>query len=175
MNKYHENKVWSDLMPSSSKSLWVASKVLCIPDELIMEHRSNLVSLIWRAYFGIRRSENDYVTKFNAARCDLVAEIIPCVDDDERIIPIGHEPEGDISYWLATHVLRFTDIELCALCNVPMDNVDDPGRDLIPLIKSCYRILRKIKLDDPLLQHWHRSRHLLLRYYLDAVYHELSA
>jgi hypothetical protein len=172
---YLENKIWSDLIPSSSHQLWIASVVLGIPDELIEVHRKDLVNLIWRVYFGLGRSENDYVTKFNAARCDLIADTIRTTDGDDRIIPIAYEPEGDISYWLASHVLRFTDQELAALCDISIEDVDDPGRALIPVVKSCYRKLRKIKLDDPVLQNWHRSRHLLIRYFLDAVYHELSA
>lgn len=153
--------------------LWVARNVLSIPDELIKVHRSNLASLIYRIYYTLGPSENSYVTKYNAARADLIVSLVKPVDEDERAIAIASTPEGDLSYWLASHVLLFSDTELSVLCNISVDHLDNPGRDLIPLVKTAYSTLRKIQLKEPLLQNWHRARHIMIRYFLDAVYHEI--
>jgi len=173
MKDYVEHKMWSDLEVTSPVDMWVASRLLNIPPELISKYRRTLPSLIYRVFFSLEYNENSYVTAYNGSRADVIAEIIEPVDDDKRIIRIDSEPLGDISYWLASHVLRFSDLEISVMCSVPLDNIRDPDRDLLPLIKSCYRILKKEKLSNPLLQHYHRSRHLMIRYYLDAVYHEL--
>ena len=173
MRGYVPNKLWGDLEPTNPKALWVATKVLALPPELIEAHRRNLPSLIYQVFFGLGATDNKYVTAFNGARVDLIASLIPPVDDNERAITIASSPEGDISHWLCTHVLLFSDIEISVLCNIGVDYLEDPGRDLLPLVKSCYTTLKKIKLQDPVLQRWHRQRHLMIRYYLDAVYHEL--
>ena len=167
------NKLWSDLEPTKPMVVWVARNVLALPDELIVKHRRNLPSLIYRVFHGLKPSENSYVTKYNAARADIIAELVNPVDGYERAITIASDPEGDISYWLCSHVLLFSDLEISVLCNISTSFLESPGRDLLSLVKECYKILRKIHLQDPLIQHWHRQRHIMIRYFLDAVYHEI--
>lgn len=170
---YLERHLWDDLDVTSPKHLWVAECLLRIPSELIEVHRKNLNSLIYKVYFSMGSHENSYVTKYNAARCDLITKLIVPPQENEGIVRIATEPEGDSSYWLCTHVLGFTDIELSVLCDIDVDQLEQPMAALLPLLKRCYRLLQRVKLNDPLMQHYHRSRHLMIRYYLDAEYHEI--
>lgn len=166
-------KLWTDLCPTKPKTRWVAEKVLNIPPALITKHSKDLASLIYAVYHTIGPSDNKYVTAYNAARCDLVADWVRPPMDDLPPVGIAHEPEGDLSYWLISHVLLFSDNEAAALGGIPIDQVDEPGYEYVPIIKSSYRVLKGIHLQDQVLQHWHRSRHIMIRYFLDAVYHEL--
>lgn len=168
---YVRTKMWSDLEPTKPMPLWVCRNVLHLSPNLISEHRSNLPSLIYRVFYGLGPSDNKYITAWNAARADLIAEWISPPDDDERIIHIPSEPDGDLAYWLAHEVLLYEDLEIETLTGV--FDVQEGGYELVPLIKSSYRVLKKIKLQTPILQRWHRSRHIMIRYFLDAVYHEL--
>lgn len=172
MASYVETKIWRELTISDPVEFWVLRKLLRASTGII--DYANPRETIYRIYHGLGPSNNPYLTKYNAARGDLIVQLIPYPDKvDERIIPIEHEPSDDISYWLATHVLGYSDDELKALCS-PFDP-DDIRRELIPLIKLTYRRLRVVKLKDPYLQNFHRARHLMIRYYLDAVYHEISS
>jgi len=94
-------------------------------------------------------------------------------EDDDRTLEIASNPQGDLSYWLMSEVLLFPDLELSALAGIDIEDIEDPGYALVPIIKSCRYILRDIKLRDPVIQNWHRSRHVMLRYFLDAVFHEI--
>lgn len=173
MRGYIEQRLWSELEVTKPMVLWVASVLLRIPPELIAKHRRRLPSLIYQVYMSFGWHENKYVMTYNAARADLTAKIVPPPVDDEPLIRIDTEPEGDTSYWLASHVLGFKDEEIAVLCGISEDSLQDPKRDILPLLKSAYRILKKIKLKDPDVQQWHRSRHIMLRYFLDAEYHEI--
>lgn len=170
---YVINKLVTDLCPTKPRARWVAEKVLNIPPALIASHSRNLGLLVYKVYFSIKPTDNKYVTAYNSARCDLIAELIPTVYDKIEPISIAYEPEGNLQYWLASTVLLFSDEELVALCGIHPDNVDEPTYEYIPLLRSSYRFLRKLKLQDPALQGWHRARHVMLRYFLDAVYHEI--
>jgi hypothetical protein len=148
--------------------------VLNIPPAILDVH-PDLGSLVWEVYFGLKSHENKYVTKWNAARADLILEYIPMLDevDIERTLEVSSEPQGDVSYWLMSDVLLFPDFEMAALAGIDIEDVEDPAYALVPVLKSCYGILHKIKLQDLASQNWHRSRHIMVRYFLDAVYHEL--
>jgi hypothetical protein len=174
MKGYVENFIWQDLEITKPRTLWVAERLLRIPPELIAKHRRGLPSLIYRVFFSLEAHENEYITKYNAARADLVVNLINYGDTTGPAIHIDSEPSEDISYWLCSHVLGFTDMEIAVLCNIDIDAIHQPGRDLLPLVKSAYVHLKLIKFrQDPLMQHFHRSRHLMIKHYLDVVYHEL--
>ena len=170
---YIHNKMWSDLEPTKPVALWVCQNVLHLSPFLISEHRGHLNELVYRVFYGLGASTNKYVTAWNAARADLIVEWIDPPHDDGPIIHIPSEPDGDIAYWLVSEVLLFEDIEIEALTGVDVDDVQEGGYALVPLIKSCYRELKKIKLQTPILQRWHRARHIMIRYYLDAEFHEI--
>lgn len=171
MSKFIEARIVDELWMGDDKEMWVASKVLRIPPVLIEMNLDNMRQLIYRAYDSLGPHEDKYIEEFNMARAELVSTIIDPPDQiDKRIIAIETEPTDDISWWLATHVLGYTPEELQVLCGkFDEDNIE---RELIPLIKENYKILRKIHMSDPVLQRWHRYRHVMINYFLDAIYHD---
>lgn len=174
---YIVNKLHTDLVPEPSIIRWIAEKVLVIPPALITRYKGDLLGLIYRVFYSLGPSENKYITTLNGAKADLIVAKIRApfiVFDDQPIHLFSTEPSGDLPYWILNQLLLFSDYEISVLCGIPQDEVEVSTYELIPLIKACYRILRRIKLSDPDYQAWHRARHILVRYFLDAEFHELN-
>ncbi len=165
--------MWEDLEPKKPLTLWVAQKVLCLSPGLIAEHRHELPKLIYQVYYGLEASDNKYITKWNAACADLIVEWVTPPVDDVSTIRIPREPYGDLAYWIAHDVLLLEDLELHALTGIPIDDIQHGGYHLIPVIKKCRKILSQIRLQSRVLQNWHKARHVMIRYFLDAEFHEL--
>lgn len=171
-DSFIDAKIIEELSPTEPVNLWVARTLLRIPETIVSE-ADNINVLVYQAYDSLRAHENQYISNYNAARSELVTTLLPLqAKHEKRVLAIQYEPIDDPSYWLATHVLGYTERELTLICG-EFDH-DDIGNTLIPLIYKTYKSLKILKLDDPLWQYYHRSKHLMIRYYLDAVYHVIS-
>jgi hypothetical protein len=144
----------------------------------------NLAEIVYWLQPNLGPVEDDpaakYLNSWNSARSDLVCKIVPLPRNWSTTLMPHQElfgkdwlmlkPKGDISYWLATYLLGFDDKELEVLC--PDARSDEP--QLLSLLVSCYRRLKEVRIKNLDLYTYHRSRYLLLRYYLDAVYHAIN-
>jgi len=188
MKQYVEKHLWNDMGPEQDaprpRMIWLLGSLLRTyhPKSLAMAKQITDSALVLRIYScynyiePVEPTENEgehlALNKYNAARCDLIAEWVdPPAECGTRAIP--YEPPGDVSHWLATHVLGYTDHHLIVLCNCLPSELENPGRKLLPIIKSSMKQLKGLEFRSNELTVYHRTRYRLLRYYLDAVYHEI--
>jgi hypothetical protein len=131
-----------------------------------------------------KRPDAKYLNPWNAARSDLIVDLIPLPyewthepEPYEEQFTRAHlqlQPRGDISLWLATYIFGFDREELRALIPGLVIDEGDMGIQLIRLLVSCFRRMNEVRLNSEILNHYHRTRYLLLKYYLDADYHAIN-
>lgn len=188
MRNYVTNKLWSELEPTSPRAEWVLRTMFRFESSEIFEAKEldggieNAVYLcqakLDRFYDG--ETDHKYLNAWNSARADLIPQLVklPFACPVYNVGGVQIEPPVGIAYWLATYLLGFNSKELKVFC-------PDLSGDLIPLLVCCYRQMAKmpplkqqkeegLELDKYLLFHYHRTRYLLLKYYLDAVYHAIN-
>lgn len=181
MQDYIIHKIWDEIEPRKPTALWVLLTILRVPETVVMDHlqgRSDiqrLIELVFRYYNSLDRVGQKYIDAYNSARADLIASILTPPSDVGATLEVETQPSGDPSYWLASHVLGFSNKELTVLLGISHETLKEPGRSIVPLLLVAFKVLQKMKLGDELLQAYNRSRYLLLKYYLDAVYHELDS
>ena len=170
--------IWREFDIKPSKELWILRKVLRISDKVYTNKEPDLHRVIFRAFnwFKFGPLDEPYLRRYNSGRADLIASWIDPPKDlaPDDTITFDLEPSGDLSYWLASYLLGYTDQELCALCQLSPTQVKDPGSGLLKLLRVTYRHLGKIVLKDDYLHAYHRARYLFLKYHLDATYHVLN-
>lgn len=168
---YIQNHVRQRLRPPDNQELielWILDNVLALePSPQILPAQQ-----IYGAYtsFG-HLSNNKYLNAWNSARADLIADLVPIPILIPSDITLSMEPDGDTSLWLCRTVLRFTDDELLQLAIVDLAN---PRRALLPVLHDSCRVLKEPPGSSILINHYHRTRYLLIRYYIDAQYHDLK-
>ncbi len=179
MKAYVINKIFSELEPSEPKGQWILSTLFRVPQEIINTltgyKKSNLPIQVYRYFAHLQITGDKYIDKYQSAKADLIASMIDPPAEDPGEVEYALTPPGDPSYWLCSYVLGFTDEEMTVLCGIPEEHLQDPRRELVPILKIAMDCLKTVKLEDAVLTEYHRSRYLLLRYYLDAYYHELHA
>lgn len=181
MHGYVEQKLWFEIAPHEDDclELWLVRYVLRISDmrRSVTGHTGRhqdtrieqLIDLLYSAQWDVVGHKE--LDSYNSARADLIAAKVDPPAGDPGKLYVELEPKKqDPSYWLATYVLGFTPHEIRCLCNIT--DVEQPARGIVPLLNAAAKILKGVKLKDKDLQAYHRSRYILLRYYLDAVYHE---
>ena len=114
-----------------------------------------------------------YLDRFHSARADLIASLLDPPESIPGEVEFDLEPPGDPSYWLCTQILGFTDRELSILCKIPEPRLSAPLRAILPVLLVALDVLRGLDTHKELLTHYHRTRYLLIRFYLDAYYHAL--
>lgn len=178
MKAYVKQKLLHEMLPAENECvpLWLAKHVLGIdPDTFSLNKATKGKSLTeyWTdVLYAVKwkRQGHRELDGWNSARADLIAAWVAPPVEDPGNIEVELEPTCDPSYWLATRVLGFSDHELRVLCSV--ENVEQPARELLPLLGAALRVLKDVRVKDEALQAYQRARYLLLRYYLDAHYYE---
>ena len=119
---------------------------------------------------------NDYLDRYNSYRVDLVADLIDPPDTDLDIaVQVDYYPTGDLAYWIATHLLGLNDCELVQVGGVPLARLRQPNREILVFLRRIYGILqREIKPNHVVVGPWNHQRYLLIKYYLDFVYHVIG-
>lgn len=194
MREYVHRHIIQDAAPEGVQTLWILRSVLRVtPTEEPLKRPDGSISFVptpsyveqvYEGFHALRpipstvRMDDEaksYLDKWNSARADLIAEMIPPPSNlPSQIREVSLYPEGDVSYWLAATLLGYTDREIGTFCGIKQDELSTPYRKIMPLLKMSYRELKRVQVGDPLLHAYTRTRHLLMRYYLDAVYHEIS-
>jgi len=171
MRHYLHSHIWKEIAPEADQTLWVAQKVLRLPFEQANE------SGIYGALASFYRLGKKELDRYNSSRSDLIAYMIDPPADDPELISIPLEPSSDPSLWLCSHLLGLSDTETSLLATgsqlTPAELVEMQPRVLVPILVNAQKILKGLKFKEELLTIYHRERYLLLRYYLDAVYHEI--
>lgn len=164
---YVTQKLWSCAAPTDGKELeWICHQVLRINDIS--------VETVYLHYQRLRPIGHPYLDRWNAARADVVAHYID--PPFEQQIGLTKQrtqlwPPRKPGRWLAQYLLGFTDKECSVLCAT--SDLDEPLA-MLPLLLSAYGVLRHLLPEHELLSHYHRTRYLLLRYYLDARFHAIG-
>lgn len=114
-----------------------------------------------------------YINKWNSARSDLVAELIPPPTTPVGAQYLSIQPTSDVSYWLCRTVYRLTDQELSIISGVPPTELDSPGNRLVPILRYLMKASQPLAIPHPTVHAFHRARYLMLRYYLDYHYHRI--
>lgn len=167
MRGYVEQKLWHDAAPNEGTDVdrWLVKNLLRIE----LPCSSSWKDTLYAAQF--ERIEHKELDSYNSSRADLIAAWVDPPKEDPGKLKIDLEPKHvDPSYWLASYVLGFSDHEIKCLCNV--SDPTTPARALLPLLGAAVRTMKEVKVKDETLQAYHRARYILLRYYLDATYHE---
>lgn len=175
MNKFIQRHIYDHIEPKDDPLLWIRDDVLAVDpvDNVPVPVH------IYGCFQQLRRFEPYgfdhfyYLNKWNSARSDLIAEFVPTPAHVGRAYPLSIQPPSDISYWICTTLLRFTDRELCMLASLRPTELDHPRRSLLPVIKHSIAALQQITLPHPTIHAWHRARYVLIRYYTDLEYHAL--
>lgn len=196
MREYVRNKLWLGIEPRQPLDLWILTEVFRIDERLISEMRQ-WVSMREVVYFlqtslDVLEGDdpaNKYLNAWNSARSDLVADLVtppPTMDEltlnSVNPLPLGPQ-DIEPALWMLVYLYGFKDREISVMC--PEYRWDPLSvRALMPLLKCINRRLQEMPIiredfqakdeHQQLLFHYHRTKYLLLRYYLDAVYHELN-
>lgn len=194
MREYIKYKIWHQIEPTLPVEDWIISNVLridatqLVPIQkmvpLTLEDKRVIIyqlQAFLRPTRGVFRGDKKYLDSWNSIRSDLIAEKVSLPQANMpplfRAEDLEIKPHGDISLWLAQNLFCFDEKELRVF--VPELNLSEPehGRLLMPLLTSVFRRMEdvsKMKMKDELLQYYHRTRYLLLKFYLDAVYHQIN-
>lgn len=171
MKGYVLTKLLKYAAPLPGKEVeWVSRHVLRLP---VAEPDS---IDIYIHYHQMRMQGHKYLDSWNSARRDLIASLIdpPNLHGyKNRLVwklPIK-PPSREPGLWLARYVLGFTEKECRVLCRVT--DLAHPTA-CVPLLKSAQRELRGMRIEDETLAAYHRSRSLLVRFYLDAHFHAIG-
>lgn len=137
--------------------------------------------IIYGCYARFDLTRDKWIDKYNSARADLIAHLIDPPKKDPYTVPYDPSIPGDPTYWFVTRAFGFTHEELEKLCPgfwTFQDTISMEYRTFIPLLKYMYRTWQKspikYRIEDEYLSAFYNARHSLLRYYLDAVYHEIN-
>lgn len=179
MKAYVINKILSELEPEDPVGQWILEKLFRVPQPVIntlTDYKAeNLPAQVYRYYNHLQPVGQDYLDKYHSARADLIASLVDPPAEIPGEVEFSLEPPGDPSLWLCSHVLGFTDRELSVLCRIPETLLEEPQLLLTPILSISLTTLKGLKLHSTLLTHYHRTRYLLIRYYMDAHYHLLDS
>lgn len=191
LRQFIERTLWDRIKPGKRPPLWIGTKVLLLDHDLLVEHyrRGSIRELVYGAYHSISFTETEhnppsvvdpgteeqwYLNNWNSSRQDMTAEYVQPPHQDAQLVDVqvDTKPGGDLSLWLCHRLLGFTMQELSFMTLTEVD-LQEPRRGLVPILKGAHETLRRMRIRDPLVNAWNRQRYLLVRYYLDAIYHEL--
>ena len=178
MKAFVINKMLSEIEPVEPYGQWVLETMFRVPQPVINtltdSKPENLPAQVYRYYAHLQPVEdNKYLSRLHAARADLIASLVDPPATVPGEVAFDLSPPGDPSYWLCTHILGFTDRELSVLCKIPETRLSAPSRIILPVLLVALDVLRGLDTHRELLTHYHRTRYLLIRFYLDAYYHAL--
>jgi hypothetical protein len=172
------NKILSEIEPEDPVGQWILETLFRVPQAVIntlTDYKTKaLPAQAYRYYAHLQPVGHEYIDRFNSARADLIASILDPPEEISGEIEFDLEPPGDPSHWLCTQILGFTGYDLSVLCRIPPAAFSkDMGRLLLPVLKIALDTLRGLETHEELLTHYHRTRYRLIKFYMDAYYHEL--
>lgn len=168
MIEYATRHLWNSAAPNQFPDHWILTRVLRL-DEV---EGYTIPQVIYGANQHFRRLTHRYYDQWNSARADLVAKYVDPPPGRVPDIPlvIRRPKDADPAEWVLTVVMGFTleELEVFKSLNTELT----PGRQNLPLLKYCCLILHRMRMKDPLLDFYHRTRYLMGKYYLEYHYHE---
>lgn len=177
MKTYVINKIMSEIEPEEPVGQWILEVMFRVPQVVINTltdfKTENLPAQVYRYYAHLHLVGHKYLDRFHSARADLIASLLDPPEDAPGEIEFDLQPPGEPSYWLSTHILGLTDRELSILCKIPEPKLCAPQRGILPVLLVALDTLRGLDTHDDLLTSYHRTRYLLIKFYLDAYYHAL--
>ena len=177
MKAYVINKILSEIEPEEPVGQWILETLFRVPQPVINTltdfKAENLPTQVYRYYAHLQPVGHEYLDRFHSARADLIASILDPPESIPGKVEFDLEPPGDPSHWLCTQILGFTDYDLSILCRIPELQLETPQRMLLPMLLVALDTLRGLETHEELLTHYHRTRYRLIKFYMDAYYHEL--
>jgi len=167
MIEYVTRHFWNQAAPNKFPEQWILTKVLRLPPL----EGFTAAQVIYGANQNFDRIGHKYYDPWNSARADLVAVHVDPPPGRLPDIPLVlRRPKGiDPAEWILTTVMGFTINEIRVLRSL---NDEPAGLKDVPLLKTCCLVLHQMKLSDPLLNYYHRTRYLLGKYFVDYHYHQ---
>ncbi len=172
------NKILSELEPEKPFGQWILEVMFRVPQAAIniltnYEIR-NLPVQVYRYYAHLQPVGHEYLDRYHSAQADLIASLLDPPEDHAGKVEFELEPPGDPSLWLCTQILGFTNYELAVISRIPEPQLETPQRMLLPILMVALDTLRGLETQEELLTHYHRTRYLLIKFYMDAYYHALE-
>lgn len=167
MIEYVTRHFWDQAAPRGFPEQWVLTKVL----RLQSVEGYSAAQVIYGANQHFRGIDHSYYDPWNGARADLVALYVDPPPSPVPDIPLAirRPKDADPAEWVLTTVMGFRLDEIQVLRSLSTE-LSPKLRDT-PLLKNCCLALHRMRLADPTLSHYHRTRYLLGKYFLEYHYH----